>query len=164
MTGTDTLKSALTSTQQLLNWYVSDLTDEDLLQRPVPEANHALWQLGHLINAEVYLVQKQNIAVNYPTLPDGFSQRYTKETSANNNRADFHTKAELMNLFEQVRSATLAALDKLTDTDLDRPTQGEMAKFAPRLGDLFLLLSNHVLMHAGQFTVSRRKMGKPVLF
>jgi hypothetical protein len=29
---------------------------------------------------------------------------------------------------------------------------------------LFLLLAHHDLMHAGQFTVVRRKLGKPVLF
>jgi hypothetical protein len=39
-----------------------------------------------------------------------------------------------------------------------------MAKFAPRLGDLFQLVANHTLMHAGQFSVVRRKLGKPVLF
>ena len=35
---------------------------------------------------------------------------------------------------------------------------------APTLGALLLLQSNHTLMHAGQFTVVRRKLGKPVLF
>jgi hypothetical protein len=39
-----------------------------------------------------------------------------------------------------------------------------MAQFAPTLGALFILISNHVLMHTGQFTVVRRKLGKPVLF
>jgi len=39
-----------------------------------------------------------------------------------------------------------------------------MAKIAPTLGALILLQSNHTLMHAGQFTVVRRKLGKPVLF
>ena len=48
--------------------------------------------------------------------------------------------------------------------DLDKPTPGEMAKYAPTVGALFLLTSNHVMMHAGQFTVVRRKLGKPVLF
>jgi hypothetical protein len=39
-----------------------------------------------------------------------------------------------------------------------------MAKHAPTLGDIFLLLATHTMMHAGQFTVVRRKLGKPVLF
>ena len=47
---------------------------------------------------------------------------------------------------------------------LDRPTTGRMAKFAPTVGAMLLLVSNHTLMHGGQFTVVRRKLGKPVLF
>ncbi len=39
-----------------------------------------------------------------------------------------------------------------------------MARFAPTVGHLLLMLSNHDLMHAGQFSVLRRKLGKPVLF
>ena len=67
-------------------------------------------------------------------------------------------------LFDKVRSATSAALAKLSDADLDRPTTGQMAGFAPRLGDFFMLVANHTMMHAGQFSVVRRKLGKPVLF
>ena len=55
-------------------------------------------------------------------------------------------------------------LSELSDADLDRPTQGRMATFAPRLGDLLVLVSNHTLMHGGQISVLRRKLGKPVLF
>jgi len=40
----------------------------------------------------------------------------------------------------------------------------EFQKFAPKLVNLLLLVSNHTTMHAGQFTVVRRKLGKPVLF
>jgi hypothetical protein len=39
-----------------------------------------------------------------------------------------------------------------------------MAPFAPTLGALFVLVANHALMHGGQFSVVRRKLGKPVLF
>jgi hypothetical protein len=51
----------------------------------------------------------------------------------------------------------------MSDADLDKPTAGDMAKYAPTLGGLFLLQANHTLMHAGQFTVVRRKLGKPVV-
>ena len=50
------------------------------------------------------------------------------------------------------------------DADLDRANEGKMAKFAPNLGALFQLVANHSLMHAGQFTVVRRALNKPVLF
>jgi uncharacterized damage-inducible protein DinB len=164
MNGKEAIKAALTSTQTLLGMYVSDLSDAELLERPVPGANHIAWQLGHLIGADVFLVKEQLPDAVFPELPAGFAQKYTKETAGKNSPGDFATKGEYLDLFNKVRSAVVAALDKLSDADLDRPTQGRMAPFAPRLGDLFLLVSNHTLMHAGQFTVLRRKLGQPVLF
>jgi hypothetical protein len=163
MNAKDAIRTTLTSTQHLVGWYVSDLSDADLLVRPVPEANHIAWQLGHLIYAEPHLL-KELPGAAYPELPAGFADRYGKDGAKSDKASDFLTKKEYLNLFEQVRGATLTALDKLSDADLDRPTQGSMKQFAPTLGALFILQANHTLMHAGQFTVVRRKLGKPVLF
>ena len=58
----------------------------------------------------------------------------------------------------------MATLAKVSEADLDKPTTGSIAKFVPTLGGLLLMHSTHVMMHAGQFTVVRRKLGKPVLF
>jgi hypothetical protein len=162
MNGKDAIKAALQSAQHLLNWYVSDLSDADLLVRPVPGANHIAWQLGHLISAESHLLAEHLPGVSYPALPAGFHEKHTKETAG----ADkgFLTKAEYLGLYNKAREATIAAVEKLSDADLDRPMTGNMAKFAPTLGAMLLLTSNHTLMHAGQFTPVRRKLGKPVLF
>ena len=48
MNGKDAIKTALKSTQYLFNWYLSDLSDSDLLVRPVAGANHAAWQIGNV--------------------------------------------------------------------------------------------------------------------
>lgn len=162
MTAKDAIKTALTGTQGLLNWYVSDLSDEDLLVRPVPSANHTAWQLGHLIYAEKHLVKEQLPSATYPELPAGYDDKYGAKGATSD--SGFGTKADYLALFTQCREATLAALARLSDADLDKPTTGNMAKYAPTLAAMFLLVSNHTLMHAGQFTVVRRKLGKPVLF
>jgi hypothetical protein len=164
MNGKDAIKTALRGTHGLLNWYVSDLSDADLLVRVTPAANHTAWQLGHLIWAEADLLNNYLPKGTYPTLPAGFRARHDKETSPSDDAAGFLKKAEYLALFNQTREATITAVDKLSDADLDRPTSGNMAKFAPTLGALLLLVSNHTLMHAGQVTPVRRKLGKPVLF
>jgi hypothetical protein len=46
MTGVDAIRTALQSTQQLTNWFISDLSDSDLLVRPATGANHIAWQMG----------------------------------------------------------------------------------------------------------------------
>ena len=162
MTGQDAIRTALQSTQHLLNWYVGDLSDADLLVRPAPGANHIAWQLGHLIGAEPHLGGM--IGFSYPALPAGFAEQHGKETAAQDPPRGFGTKGQYLELFAKMRQVTLDNLAKLSDADLDRPTEGNMAKFAPTAGALLLLMANHTTMHSGQFTVVRRKLGKPVLF
>jgi len=163
MTGIAALQNALHSTSFLLTNALTDLGDADLLVRPVPNANHAAWQLGHLINAEQGLVTSQLPNAAMPALPAGFKETHAMERTGADDGA-FLTKAEYVDLFTRTRAATLAALETLTDADLDKPTTGRMAAMAPTLGAWFVLISNHTLMHGSQISVIRRKLGKPVLF
>jgi hypothetical protein len=164
MQAKEAVKIALTSTQNMLPMYLADLSDADLLARPVPAANHIAWQLGHLINSEKKLVQQQLASATYPEIPAAVVEKDTKEASKQDPPTGFRTKAEYLDLFTKVRNATVAALAKLSDADLDKANAGPMADFAPNLAALFVLIANHTLMHAGQFTVVRRKLGKPVIF
>jgi hypothetical protein len=98
-----------------------------------------------------------------PPLPAGFSQQHSKETAGAESTQGFLTKNEYLKLFNQQREHTIGVVSKLTDADLDRPTTGNLAKFAPTIGALLLLISNHTMMHGGQFVTLRRKLGKPIL-
>jgi uncharacterized damage-inducible protein DinB len=164
MNAKDAIKKALNSTRETLAQYLTDLSDADLLVRPVPKANYIAWQLGHLISAEKHLASEVLPSAQFPELPAGFDAGYTKETSASDSPKPLLSKQEYLSLFKKMREATLAAVEKLSDSDLDKPNTGRFAKYAPTVGDMLVLVSNHVLMHAGQFTVVRRKLGKPVLF
>jgi hypothetical protein len=164
MTGKDALKNALTSTQHMLGMFVSDLSDADFLVRPVPGANHIAWQMGHLINAEQHFLTVLGAAASCPKLPDGWADQHGKKTAGEDPPQGFATKAQYLELFNKTREAAINTLAGMSDADLDKPTSGDMAKFAPNFGAVFMLLANHVMMHAGQFTVVRRKLGKPVLF
>jgi hypothetical protein len=164
MNGREAIKAALEATKGNLTWYVSDFTDADLLVRPVPGANHAAWQIGNVIGGDIFLVKGELPETVYPELPAGFADLHGSKGANKDGPEGFLTKAEYIKLFTAVRDATIAALDKLTDADLDRPTSEKMRSWTPTLGHLFLMVSNHTLMHSGQFTVIRRKLGKPVLF
>ena len=120
--------------------YLADLSDADLLVRPVPGANHIAWQLGHLIGAEVELLQAICRARSAPELPAGFAGAARQGDRRRAIRPKgFLTKAEYLDLFNKVREATLAALDKLSDADLDKPTTGDDGQVRPDLGALLLL-------------------------
>ncbi|MHB1426254.1 MAG: DinB family protein [Gemmataceae bacterium] len=164
MKASQVLETSLSSTQFLTDQYLSDLSDADLLVRPTAGANHIAWQLGHLIASEIGLVRSQLPNAAFPELPAGFAEHYTKETAAQEPPKGFLTKKQYLDLFNRVREATKVAVSKLSDADLDKPTTGNMASFAPTLGAFLLLIANHTMMHSGQFSVVRRKLGKPVLF
>jgi uncharacterized damage-inducible protein DinB len=163
MTAKDVLKNALKANHEILSMYLSDLSDADLLVRPAPGANHIAWQLGHLISSETRMLGAIP-GVKIPALPAGFAGQHNKAAAANDKTDGFRTKKEYLSLFNQVREATLSALANVPEADLARPTQGDVARLAPTLGSLFFLAANHEMMHTGQFSVTRRKLGKPVLF
>ena len=163
MNGSQAIQSAIQSTQLVVTALLEDLSDADLLIRPVPGANHIAWQLGHLIDSEVQMIKDQLPGTAYPELPAGFTKQHTKETAAVDPPTGFLTKAQYLDLFKNVQAVTLATVSKLSDADLDKPTSGRMKSWFPTLGSVLLLAANHPMMHVGQFSVVRRKLGKPVV-
>jgi hypothetical protein len=163
MNAKEAIRIALTSSQSRVPMLVNDLSDADLLVRPVPGANHIAWQLGHVIASECRL-GKQLPGAECPELPAGFAEQHSKPNASMDPPKNFGTKAQYLELFNKVRQATLANLDRLSEADLDKPATGDIAKMAPTLGAILLLAASHSTMHAGQFSVVRRKLGKPVVF
>ncbi|MDB5386574.1 MAG: hypothetical protein JWM11_2220 [Planctomycetaceae bacterium] len=148
---------------QIVQGYLADLTDAELLVRAVPGINHIAWQLGHLIGSEHQMIDAVNPG-SMPALPAGFAEKHSKETSSSDNPADFLTKAEYLRILAEQRQGTLAALAKQTDADFDKPAPESMRAYAPNVGNIFSLIGSHWLMHAGQWAVLRRKLGRAPLF
>src|SRR5215216_7867450 len=97
MHGVDAIRAALLSTQHLVSWFLSDLSDADLLVRPTPGANHIAWQLGHLIIAEVNFFLPKVPGARPAPLPAGFAEQHSKDTI--NSDSGFKTKDEYLKLF-----------------------------------------------------------------
>lgn len=143
--------------------YLEDLTDAELMKRPTPGCNHIKWQVGHLVASEHNLVGGC-CPGQMPALPAGFESRYTNETANSDNPADFHSKDELLAAYRAQRAATLATLNRLQDSDLDQPSPESMQSYAPTVGAVFSLQGSHWLMHAGQWAVIRRQLGRKPLY
>ena len=156
----EALKLSIDMGRMVSMGYVDDLSDEELMRRPHPECNHIKWQLGHLISSE-HMMMEQVASGSMPPLPDGFPERYTKETAASDDPSVFDTKADLLKTFEAQRAGTLAALEKTDEADFSRETGVE---YAPTVGAMFELQGSHWLMHAGQWAVIRRMLGRAPLF
>ena len=156
----ESFAAGLKQNLEMFKMHLADLSDADLMVRPVPGANHANWQVGHLIVAETGMLTKSGAKM--PELPAGFAERYKKETSTSDDASKFATKADLIAQLEKVRAATIAFAKTVTTAQLDAPSP--FPQMAPTVADLLFLCSGHALMHVGQIQVLRRKLNKPILF
>jgi hypothetical protein len=186
MNAKDAIRQTVEFGHMVTRYYVDDLSDADLLVRSVPNSNHIAWQLGHLIksthemlmalgrkppalpagfDAPVACESFDMQVIREPAaLPAGFDAAYTRETATSDDPAKFAKKDEYLRLMDEMKSASLAAIDVAPEKVLDRPGPESMREYAPTVGAVLVLLGNHWLMHAGQFVPIRRKLGKPALF
>ncbi|MEZ6131628.1 MAG: DinB family protein [Planctomycetaceae bacterium] len=162
MNAHDAIKQTYGISQMVLNGYIGDLEDSDLMLRPGDGCNHIAWQLGHLISSECNLL---NMAVPDAAaeLPAGFVENHAKENAGSDDASQFCSKAEYLDLFQKAQAATFAALDGMSDADLDQPGPEAMRNFCPTVGSLFVLIATHVMMHVGQIVPIRRRLNKPVV-
>ncbi|WP_298859162.1 DinB family protein [uncultured Gimesia sp.] len=143
--------------------YIQDLTDEDLMRRPVENANHIAWQLGHLIVAE-HDLNNMVCPDSMPDLPEGFTEKHGKETASSDDQAAFCTKDEYLAYMAEQRAGTLALLDTLSDEDLQKPSPEKLQQFGATVGAVIAGQSAHWMMHAGQWVIVRRQLGKEAMF
>lgn len=162
MNAKDSIKGTMEMSLNILKTYFSDLTDAELLRRPGPGCNQLAWQLGHLISSEAGLLS-MIMPEAAPELPAGFAENHSKATIGSDDPSKFCTKQQYSELLDKVHAASVAALDKLPDADLDKPGPEKMRRMCPTVGAFFGLIATHPLMHAGQFVPVRRALGKPIL-
>ena len=152
----------MSTSAMVLKSYISDFDDADLMTRPAPGCNHLAWQLGHLIASECSLLESVQPGAA-ATLPDGFALQHGKETAGDDDPANFRTKSEYLELYDKVQAASVAALEKTSEADLDGPASEKFREMFPTAGHVYILLATHSMMHAGQFVPVRRALGKPIL-
>ena len=161
MNAKDVIKQNLDLSHHVTCTYLEDLSDADLMGRPVAAMNHIAWQLGHQICATRSMVAELGHAM--PDVPAGFEDAHSPEAAGSNDASEFATKSEYLALAKKMHDATLAALDATPDADLDRPAPESMRSYAPTVGAVLAMVGLHTMMHAGQYVAVRRQLGKPVV-
>lgn len=160
MNAKDVLKNGLALSDRFIQAYVSDLSDADLLVRPVPGMNHIAWQLGHLIDTERVLVDLIKPGSS-PALPAGFEEGHGRKMFTVDDPSKFYSAAKYLELWKAQREATLRVLDSLSEADLDK-TNEKFPAFAPSVGAILTVCGSHPAVHAGQFVAVRRLLNKPI--
>ncbi|MFG0336225.1 MAG: DinB family protein [Maioricimonas sp. JB049] len=160
MNAKDAIRMSIDMGQMIALGYLEDLTDEEMMHRPHSDCNHIKWQVGHLITSE-HRMMEQAVPGTMPPLPEGFDDRYTKEAASVDDPGRFDSKEELLRVFHEQRGATLEALQTIEESRLDHETG---ISYAPTVAAAFGLQGSHWLMHAGQWAVIRRQLGRKPLF
>ncbi len=162
MQAKDAIGATLNFSDMVLKAYISDLSDAELLQRPHPGCNHLAWQLGHLIASERDLLEMLQPGAG-PELPACFADKQAKGNVGSDRPEDFCTRQEYLELTDKLHAATRQLLADYPEESLDLPSPEGIRHLSPTMGDLFLLVATHPMMHVGQFVPVRRALGKPVL-
>ncbi len=143
--------------------YLQDLSDDDLMRRPVENANHIAWQLGHLIAAE-HNLNNMVCPDSMPALPEGFAEKHDKDKASSDDKSAFCTKDEYIAAMQEQRAGTLTLLERLSDEELEQPAPEKIQKFGATVGAVIAGQSAHWMMHAGQWVIVRRQLGKEAMF
>lgn len=160
MNARDAIRNTIDMSAMVIDSYTKDLSDSELLLRPVPGMNHIAWQLGHLISSERGILDMVRPGSS-PALPEGFEATYARDQTSVDDPSKFLSVAHYQELWKAQRKATLEVLDSLSDADLDQ-TNEKFPPFAPTVGAVMNLIGNHPTMHAGQFVAVRRQLDKPI--
>ena len=159
----DAILSTLDFGDRIVNAYLGDLTDADLLVRPVDGQNHIAWQIGHLILSENSMLNMMKPGAS-PDLPAGFADSYGRDEAStkSDDPSRFLGKDQYLELWRAQRAATRAYLSAIDDVELDAPGPERVRKMCPTIGATLMLQGTHPLMHVGQFVSVRRKLNKPI--
>lgn len=153
------IKNSLATAEMVAMSYLGDLTDEEFMKRPHPQCNHVNWQVGHLIASEHHMAS-QIPGAEMPALPEGFAEKYSKETATIDDAAKFESRENLLAVYKTQRAAALENLAKASAEELDAESGVD---YAPTVGGLYSMLGAHWMMHCGQWVIVRRESGKPVV-
>ena len=88
MNAKDAIKGTMDLAEMVLKTYVGDLSDTELMTRPVKGNNHLAWQLGHLISSENSLLNGVCPGAG-AELPAGFKEQHEKGTVGSDDASKF---------------------------------------------------------------------------
>jgi len=158
----DALKNNYQTSQMVCGAYLGDLTDEESMKRPHADCNHVNWQVGHLIASE-HGMAGACVEGALPALPEGFAEKYSKETASSDDASAFVPHSQLMEIAKTQGEAVLKMIDGISDADFDKPAPEYMQTYASNIGAVVNMLGSHWMMHAGQWVIVRRELGREVV-
>ncbi len=159
------IKAGLEASKNLTLGLIDDMKDAPLTMPTSNGGNHPLWILGHLAYSEANIVHhiiqgNENPLIGWKEIFGGGSEPVADATV-------YPSFDELRQTYEEIHAYTLNVLEGLTVDDLNKPSKNcppERDEFMGKIGQCFMVLTLHPVMHRGQVADARRMLNREPVF
>lgn len=154
------IESLLTTADTVVQRYLSDFPTDQWSMRPHPDCNDLNWQFGHAVLSESQMID------GGPSSQLTFGKdaaRIYQKTQTGPVGSERLEPEQLWIWYAEVRKHSLDLLRELSSRDLDRPMPDSISSYCPTLGDAYLAVGAHWMMHTGQWAVLRRIANLPIV-
>jgi len=122
-----------------------------------PQANHALWFVGHVGTMDNHLVGMVDpLRVEQR---EGYAERFDIGSRPSANPADYPAVEEVLDFWRKRRSVLIDLLEGLDEQTLARPAAGDTPPIISDIASVFETAVWHEALHLGQVSVARRALG-----
>ncbi|MFZ5833432.1 MAG: DinB family protein [Planctomycetota bacterium] len=125
--------------------------------QPHPQANHALWFVGHIGMVDNFMASRIDPA--RVDSPAGYREKFGMGSRPSGNPADYPPVEEALAFFRARRAVVMELLAGLSDEDLAKPLPPGGPSFMTDVASVFESAAWHEALHLGQVTVARRALG-----
>lgn len=167
MTGIEAIRLALAMSDEGLNSISADMRDAALVQPGVrdgkPAGNHTLWLLGHVAYIEG---QFSNILFGEPNPVEKWAKMFAPGTQPLPDAGSYPPFDDVVSTCREMRARNAQALERIGEAGLDQRPRNVPAGFEDAMktvGQAFILLSLHRMVHYGQIADARRAAGRAPL-
>ncbi len=148
--------SALNFARRVTLGLLEDLPDDKLLHRSLPDGNHALWLIGHILWDDDFFLT--GLAHRPSKLPDGWNERFRTGSTPCDDVQAYPPRGALMDKITALRSELVGWFCSFGPHELAQPLPEAFARFGDSYGKLMSTLAWHEGLHAGQLTVIRKSL------
>ncbi len=126
-----------------------------------PQANHALWLVGHIGHADNFFLSLLEPAQVEPR--PVYREKFGTGSQPSARLEDYPPPEEVLAWMRDRRAHLLEVLEPLSESDLAQPTPAGSPEFLADRASVFRTANWHECIHAGQLSVARRALGLPPL-
>src|SRR5262245_23556143 len=163
MTSKSMIRTALNFGDMLMMSGLGDMKEAALTRPGKFGGNHAVWTAGHLTVIEGRL---QKILHGTPNPVEHWKPRCDWGSEPGDEASKYPPFDEVLGAYRSLRAKTLAYLDSLDESGLDRPPAMPPPGLGgfETVGNALLTIAMHQCFHAGEAAVARRASGKEPRF